>query len=169
MLPACRASCLISSPSSPCVIVWLLRFYLCLAADWGHVVFLFLIFFVAQFATTWRGCCWRLCSRRQPPCRPTAVPTVAACQRWRRRQCWQRGNKVNEDNDNNMTSTQQPTWQPTRQPTRRGYNWVAGEKLCSKLCFFWMSRYVSTPGHKKKHSFEHSFVTPGRPPKVPFF
>ncbi len=66
-------------------------------------------FSVAQFVTTWRGCCLRLCSRHQPPCRPTAVAAVAACWRWRQQWCWQRGNKVNKDNNNNMTTTQQPT------------------------------------------------------------
>jgi hypothetical protein len=30
-------------------------------------------FSIAQIATTWWGCCWHLCSRRQPPCQPTAV------------------------------------------------------------------------------------------------
>ncbi len=45
-----------------------------------------------------------------------------------------------------MTTTQQPTQQPKRQPTWGRDNWVAGEKLCSKLCFFLVSRYVSTPG-----------------------
>ncbi len=47
-------------------------------------------------------------SRHHPACRPTAVAAAAAaagCRPWRRRQCWQRGNKVNEDSDNNMTTT----------------------------------------------------------------
>jgi hypothetical protein len=57
-----------------------------------------------------------------PPCQPTAVAAVAACPRWRRQRCWQHGNKVNKDNDNNTTTTQQPTRQLTRQPTRRGNN-----------------------------------------------
>ncbi len=51
-------------------------------------------------------------SRRHLACQPTAVATVAAaagCQPWWQRRCWQCGNKVNEDNDNNMTTTQQPT------------------------------------------------------------
>jgi hypothetical protein len=38
-----------------------------------------------------------------------AVVAAAGCRPWRRRRCWQRGNKVNEDNNNNMTETQQPT------------------------------------------------------------
>jgi hypothetical protein len=64
-------------------------------------------------------------SRRHPSCRPTSVAAVAAaagCQPWQWRRCWQRGNKVNEEHDNNMTTTQQPTQQPTRQPTRGGDN-----------------------------------------------
>jgi hypothetical protein len=65
-----------------------------------------------QLALTWGGCCRRSCSRRHPPRRLMAVAAVAAaaaCQRWRRRWCWQCSNKVNKDNDNNMTTTQQPT------------------------------------------------------------
>jgi hypothetical protein len=46
------------------------------------------------------------------------MAAAAACQQWRLRH-WQRG-KVNKDNNNNMTTTQQPTQQPTRQPTQRG-------------------------------------------------
>ncbi len=64
-------------------------------------------------------------SRHHPACRPTAVVAVAAmagCQPWRRWRCWQRGDKVNQDNNNNMTTTQQPTQQPTRQPTWGGDN-----------------------------------------------
>ncbi len=75
-----------------------------------------------QLAPTWQGCCQRSCSRRQPPRRPTVVAVVAACRRWQWRRCWQCGNKVNEDNDNNMITAQQPTRQPTKQPTRRGDN-----------------------------------------------
>jgi hypothetical protein len=40
-------------------------------------------------------------SRRHPARQPTAVAVVAAaavgCRPWQRRRCWQRGNKVNED------------------------------------------------------------------------
>ncbi len=108
---------------------------------------IFVSFFsIAQFAMTWQGCCWRLCSRRQPPREPMAVAAAGACQWWRWQCCWQCHNKVNKNNNNNMTTTQQPTWQRTRQPTRREDKWAAGEKLCSKLCFFLVSRYVSTPG-----------------------
>ncbi len=67
---------------------------------------------IPQLAPTWGGCRRRSCSRRHPPCRPTAVAAVAAaaaCQWWWRQRCWQRSNKVNKDNDNNMTTTQQPT------------------------------------------------------------
>jgi hypothetical protein len=62
-----------------------------------------------QLAPMWWGCCWRLCSRRHPPCQLTMVAAAAVCQRWRQRWCWQCSNNVNEDNDNNMTTTQQPT------------------------------------------------------------
>jgi len=72
-----------------------------------------------QLALTWRGCCQHSCSRCHPPHRPTVVAAAAVCQWWR---CWQCGNKVNEDNDNNMTTTQQPTRQKTRHPTQRGNN-----------------------------------------------
>ncbi len=51
-------------------------------------------------------------SRHHPARQPTAVAAVAAaagCRPWRRRWCWQHGDKVNEDNNNNMTTTQQPT------------------------------------------------------------
>ncbi len=75
-----------------------------------------------QLAPTWWGCCWRLCSRHHPPCQPTAVAAAVACQRWRRQRCSQRGNKVNKNNNNYMTTTQQPTRQPTRQPLWRGNN-----------------------------------------------
>jgi hypothetical protein len=64
-------------------------------------------------------------SRRHPACRPTAVATVVAaagCQPWPWWRSWQCSNKVNEDNNNNMTTTQQPTQQPTRQPTQGGDN-----------------------------------------------
>jgi hypothetical protein len=37
------------------------------------------------------------------------VAAAAVCQWWQRQQYWQHGNKVNEDKDNNMTTTQQPT------------------------------------------------------------
>jgi hypothetical protein len=49
----------------------------------------------------------------------TAMAAVLWCQRrhLRRRQ---RGNKVYEDNNNNMTPTQKPTQQPRREQTRRG-------------------------------------------------
>ncbi len=151
VLPAGCTSCLISSPLSPRVFGWLLHFYLCLVAAWGHVVFLFMIFSITQFATTWRGCCRHLCSRCQPPRWPTAVAAAAACQQWQRRRCWQCGNIANEDNVNNMTTTQQPTQQPTRQPTRRGDNWVAGEKLCSKLCFFFSVQVCPDPWTLKKN------------------
>jgi hypothetical protein len=40
-----------------------------------------------------------------------AVAAAVGCRPWQRRRCWQRGNKVNEDNNNNMTTTQQPTRQ----------------------------------------------------------
>jgi hypothetical protein len=66
------------------------------------------------------GCCRRSCSRRHPPCQPTVVEAAAACRWWKQRQCWQCSNKVNDNNDNNMTTAQQPTRQPTRQPARRG-------------------------------------------------
>jgi hypothetical protein len=78
-----------------------------------------------QHAPMWQGCCWRSCSRHHLPRRPMAVAAVAAavaCQRWWRQRCWQCSNKVNEDNDNNTTATQQPKLQPTRQPTWRGDN-----------------------------------------------
>ncbi len=112
-----------------------------------------------QLAPMGGGCCQCPCSRCYPPCRLTAVAVAAACQRWRRRRCWQRSNKVNKDNDNNMTTTQQPTQQQTRQPTQRGDNWVAREKLCSKLCFI-LCLAMSQPLDS---------ATLGRPPKVPFF
>jgi hypothetical protein len=109
MLPDGRASCLISSLPSPHVFGWLLRFNLCVAVAKGHGVFLFLIYSVAQFAMTWQGCCWRSCSRHQPPHRLTVMTVAVACQWWRQRQYWQRGNKVNKKNNNGMTTTQQPT------------------------------------------------------------
>jgi hypothetical protein len=59
-------------------------------------------------------CCWCLCSRHHLPCRLMAVVVAVACQRWQQRRYWQCGNKVNKDNHNNMTTTQQPTQQPTR-------------------------------------------------------
>ncbi len=71
---------------------------------------------------------------------------AAACQQWQKQRCWQCGNKVNKNNDNNMTTTQQPTSQPTKQPTRGRDNWAAGEKPCLKLCLFLVSRYVSSLG-----------------------
>ncbi len=52
---------------------------------------------------TWQGCCWHSCTRHHHPCQPTAAAT-AACQR-RLRSCWQCGNKVNKDNNNIMTTT----------------------------------------------------------------
>ncbi len=63
--------------------------------------------FSRQLAPTWRGYCWCSCSRRHPPCRPTAA---AACQRWQRQRCWQGSNKVNKDNDRTQQSNRQPTW-----------------------------------------------------------
>ncbi len=132
-LPAGRASCLISSPSSPCVFGWLLHFYL----FFGSRLRPWCIFVPDCFCRSiafW-GCCRHSCSRHQPPCQPTAVAVATACQRWRRRRCWQRGNKVNKDNKNNMTTTHQPTQQPRRQPTWRGNNWAAKETMFETMFF----------------------------------
>ncbi len=112
-----------------------------------------------EVATTWQECCWHLCSRCQAPCWPTVVAAAVACWQWRRQRCLQCGNKVNKDNNNNMTTTQQPTWQPIKQPTWRGNNCAARKKLCSKLCFFSVSRYVLTPGQcDASQTFKGTFL-----------
>jgi hypothetical protein len=115
-----------------------------------------------KLASTWQGCCGCLCSRRHPPCQPTAVAAAAACRQWQQRRCWQHGNKVNEDNDNNMTTTQQPTRQPKRQPTRRGNDWVAGKKLCSKMCFFWSVQVCLNPWTMLRQADHQRYLFSGR-------
>jgi hypothetical protein len=82
---------------------------------------------------------------------------VAATAASQRRQLWhwQHDNKVNKDNNNNMTTTQQPTQQPTRQPTRRG-NGIE-----------WQERnyFFQCPGMSQPLDS----ATPARPPKVLFW
>jgi hypothetical protein len=91
---------------------------------------------------------------------PTNGSGSMACQR-QQQQHWQRGNKVNKDNNNNMTTTEQPTRQPARQPIQRGNriewqerNYVffqcpdMSQPLDSDMpvrppmLFFWWERYV---------------------------
>jgi hypothetical protein len=105
---------------------------------------------------TWQGCCqcWHSCSRRYPPCRLMVVAVAAFGRRWLLH--WQRSNKVNEDNHNNMATTQQPTRQPKRQPTWRGNKIEWRER---NYVFF----------HCPGMSQPLDSAMPGRPPKVPFW
>jgi hypothetical protein len=49
--------------------------------------------------------CHHSCHRRQCHCHRLPRGGGGGCRPWWRRQCWQPGNKVNEDKDNNMTTT----------------------------------------------------------------